>query len=531
MNTSERPSSPTSDQIDSQVKSICNFLDPSDEGILLEYLIRRDREPSTEMTVVHKVVMEYLAWKKARDQGGAAFEAHGVKDRYSRETLPTEKEARTEASRGRSLARRLRHLLQKYYQSNFGMHPIEDRHRDPHPSEVTAGRAEWMLYIEIPIGDGYKPIIVWRAVAIKRAIEIAENRIDFECIGTNVEAMQYLVKHIPLAEQIEDTAIRWDANNMPYTGLGEFKAALKQSKASYVLITGPVKYKAYMEVLKEIFGDKSDQKASFKCFRLDRTAPIMNFTILYYPDKPSEVLYGYGIQQGKNSVESTTVFRSNNPDLVKEYKRLFKALRNHASSNPISVHDPDFLDSDESESDVLATFRKFGEIPIENLARMEPCERVRLCVTCTSEIDRLIKHFKSVSTSASMQILLAHRDSPFLKRREESLSRSLQSLVDRNLEALKSLLPRSNFKVKLTGKAMPVMLKQIGNTMIFSPFWNGRPVATGPQFMVRATSATGVFLETQFEELWNDTDAVTADLSGSEIVIPALPNWATSPSQ
>ena len=123
-----------------------------------------------------------------------------------------------------------------------------------------------------------------------------------------------------------------------------------------------------------------------------------------------------------------------------------------------------------------------------------------------------------------MQILLAHRDSPFLKQREDSLSRPLQSLVDSNLKSLKGLLPRNNFEVKLTGKPMPVMLKQIGPTMIFSPFWNGIPVATGPQFMVRTTSDTGTSLETQFNTLWKDKDAVTVDLSASEIVIPPLPN-------
>lgn len=524
MNTSQRPSPPTFHQIDTQVESICDFLDPSEEGILFEYLIQRDRESSTEMTVVHKVVMEYLAWNQAREQGGAAFEAHGVKDRYSRATLPSEKDVRSEASKGRSLARRLRNLLQKYYQSHYGMGPIEDRHRDPHPSEVTARRAEWILYIEIPLGDGYKPVIEWRTTAIKRAIEVVQDRIDFERIGSNVEAMQYLVKRIPLATRIEDTAIRWDANKMPYTDLSGFRNALKESKATYALITGPVKFKSYMEVLREVYSEKPNGNELLECFRLERPGPIMNFTILYYPDQPAEVLYGYGIQQGRNSLKRTTVFRTNNPDLVKEYKRLFDALRNHHASYPMYVHDPDFIDSDEHESDILATFNNFGEVPIGSLIKKEPCERIRLCVTCSSEIDRLLAHFKAISSSTVMQILLAHRDSPFLKQREDSLSRPLQSLVDSNLKSLKGLLPRNNFEVKLTGKPMPVMLKQIGPTMIFSPFWNGIPVATGPQFMVRTNSGTGASLETQFNALWKDKDAVTVDLSASEIVIPPLPN-------
>jgi len=359
---------------------------------------------------------------------------------------------------------------------------------------------------------------------MEKSIEPGGDRVDFECIGTNVEAMQYLVKRIPLATRIEDTAIRWDANKMPYTDLSGFRTALKQSKATYALITGPVKFKSYMEVLREVYSEKPNGNEILECFRLERPGPIMNFTILYYPDQPAEVLYGYGIQQGRNSLKRTTVFRTNNPDLVKEYKRLFEALRNHHASYPMYVHDPDFIDSDGHESDILATFNNFGEVPIGSLIKKEPCERIRLCVTCSSEIDRLLAHFKSVSSSTVMQILLAHRDSPFLKQREDSLSRPLQSLVESNLKSLKGLLPRNNFEVKLTGKPMPVMLKQIGPTMIFSPFWNGIPVATGPQFMVRTTSSTGASLETQFNALWKDKDAVTVDLSASEIVIPPLLN-------
>lgn len=533
MNTAKRPPAPTADQIDSRVSDICEFLDPPDVEDLFWYLVHRDREPSAPMIKVEKVALEFLAWREARAKGGAAFKAHGVKDRCSGDALPKETEREQKAAKVRPLADKLRDKLDDYYLSRFGIPPLTAAYSDPPESEVTAGRAEWIVYIAIPERKGWKPVIQLRARAITKPIDHSGERVDFEPVGTNIDAMRYLAKHLPLTIKIEDTAIRWDANKMPYTDLSGFRAALKESTATYRLITGPVKYKAYMEVLREVYSEKPGGNELLECFRLDQALPTMNFTILYYPahlHRSTEVLYGYGIKEGKNSVESTMVFRTNNPDLVKEYKRLFQALREHPSSSRISAHDPDFMESEEKGSDVVATFKKFGEIPIENLARMEPCERVRLCVTCTSEIDRLIAHFKSVSMSASIQILLAHRDSPFLKTREQSLSRSLQTLVDRNLEALKGLLPRSNFTVKLTGKTMPVMLKQIGSTMIFSPFWNGKPVATGPQFMVRAGSATGSFLETQFEELWNDTEAVTADLSGSEIVVPPLQNSQRSPS-
>lgn len=523
MSSSEQPLSPTPVEIDARVNDIREILKPQVEDLFF-YLIHRDREPSAKMTVVQHVALEFLKWRDARDENDPDFKTHGFKDRYTSASRPKGDDAEKRAVKVRTLANKLRDKLFAYYQRNFGMPARTHAHLDPPLGEVSAGRAERIVYIEIPEGEGWKPVIQWRTRAIKKSIEPLGDRVDFECIGTNLDAMQYLAKHIPLTEKIEDTAIRWDANNMPYAGLDEFKAALKQSKATYVLITGPVKYKDYMEVLKEIFWDKSEQGALFKCFRLDRTAPIMNFTILYYPDKSSEVLYGYGIQQGKNSVESTTVFRSNNPDLVKEYKRLFKALRNHPSSNEISVHDPDFVDSDESESDVSATVENFRHISIENLVRKEPTGQINVCVTCSDEIGPLAGILKDyLSATAPIKILLSHPDSSFLSWREKALSRNLKKLVRSNLYSLQQLFPRSNCEVKLTDRVMPVMFIQIGSTIIFSPFWNGTAAATSPQFTVRGNSKTGSFLKENFDELWMDEYSMSVGLSVESIVIPPLP--------
>lgn len=526
MSSSEYPPSPTLVEIDTRVNDIRESLKPKVDDLFF-YLIHRNREPSAKMTVVQHVALEFLKWRDARDGNNPDFKTHGFKDRYTPASRPKGNDAEKLAVQVRTLADKLRDKLFAYYQRNFGIPPRTHAHLDPPQSEVIAGRAERIVYIEIPEGEGWKPVIQWRTRAIKKSMELVGDRVDFKLIGTNVEALHYLAENLHLTKQIEDTAIRWDANKMPYPDLNGFRTALSGSKANYRLITGPVKYKAYMELLSDVYSEKPGGNELLECFRLDRALPMMNFTIVYYLDslqKPTEVLYGYGIKAGKNSVDDTPVFLTNNPKLVKEYKRLFQVLREDPSSCRIRIHDPDFIDSDETENDIVTTFKNFGEVPIENLIKKEPGGRVRLCVTCSSEIDRLITHFKSISVSASMQILLAHRDSPFLKTREKSLSRSLQALVDSNLEALKGLLPRSNLTVKLTGKIMPVMLKQIGSTIIFSPFWNGKPVASGPQFMVRATSGTGSSLETQFEELWNDKDAVTADFSRSEIVVPPLRN-------
>ncbi len=512
MNTSERPPTPTVEQIDSQVRDICNHLEFFDEGDLFWYLIHRDREPSAKMAKVYDVAMEYLAWRK---DGGTIFQNISFKDRYTHKTLPNPKakESESEAAKARSSARDLRAKLLEYYKTKFEMLPHSHTRRDPHPREVKAGRAEWVLYIEIPKARGWKPIIEFRTRAITQSVETHADRFEVERIGTNIDAMKYLATHIPLAIRIEDTAIRWDSNKLPYADPSEVKAAIKQSTAHYVLITGAIKNKTYMEAIKEAFRNRPKESGKLECFRLDRSVPIMNFVILHYLDRPTEVLFGYGIRQGKNSLDGTTVFKTHNPTLVKEYMRLFEAFRNHASSHPISIDDPDFADSDESECDVVATVEKFGDVSIENLLKKEPCGKVRICFPCSSEIERLIAPLKRGSTTNSIQVLLAHKDSDFLKIREQAISRSLQKKVDHNLEALKGLLPRRDFEVRLTRKSMPVMFIQIGDTIIFSAFWNGQSVAMGPQCIVRSSSKTGIFLEKQFEELWKDEGNELVDYS------------------
>lgn len=514
MNNTGYPPSPTVAQIDSQVRLICEYLDPSHEKDLFWYLIHRDREPSAQMTKVQKVALEFLAWRDARDQGGTVFKAQGVKDRYRHDTIPEGTDGEKKAVKARTIADRLRPKLNEYYQSRFGIPPRDVAHLDPLPSEVSAGRAQWIVYIEIPEGKGWKPIIEWRARTISRPIEPAEKSIDFEPVGTNADAMKYLEKHVPLARRIEDTAIRWDAQKMPYTDLSGFKSGLKQSRAEYALITGPMKYKSYMEVLREVYSEKPEKKSLLRCYRLDQAVPFMNFTILYYPKelrRSSEVLYGYGIKEGKNSVESTTVFRTNNPNVVKEYMRLFEALKNHPSSYPVSVHDPDFIDSYENENDVVATFENFGDISLENLIKKESSVKIKVCFTCTHEMARLIKIFQDNSTVIeSIQVLLPTRDSKFLELREEALSSDplssypLNDLIDTNISDLKQLVPQIKAVVRQTRRLMPVMFFQIGNIIIFSPFWHGKPVATGPQSIVRANSTTGSSLEKQFDDLWKE---------------------------
>lgn len=523
MSSSEPPLAPTLELINDRVNNIREFLNPPVDDLFF-YLIHRDRESSAKMTKVEHVALEFLAWRDARDRNAPEFKTQGFRDRYTPASRPAGKEAEKLAAKVRPWAVSLRDELLAYYLHNFGIPPRTQAHLDPPQSEVSAGRAERIVYIEIPKGEGWKPFIIWRTRAIKKATSSSDDWINFESVGTNFVAMKYLVEHIPLASRVEDTAIRWDSNTLPYPDdLNGFRAALKESKATYKLITGPVKHKAYMEVLREVYLEKPGGSKMLECFRLDQALPMMNFTILYYPEtlkRSSEVLYGYGIKQGRNSVDKTTVFRTNNPDLVKEYMRLFEALRDHPSSYPISPHSPDFIDSQENERDVIATYKNFGDISLENLIKKEERAQIKVCFTCTHEMGRLVKIFKEhLPQIESIQVLLPTLDSKFLKLREEALPAdplppySLKNLIETNITDLKELAPLVNTAVHQTRRLMPVMFFQVGRIIIFSPFWNGRPVATGPQSVVRANSKTGTALEEQFDNLWKHHETVTVDLS------------------
>jgi len=158
---SEHPPSPTLVEIDARVNDIREFLKPQVEDLFL-YLIHRDREPSAKMTVVQHVALEFLKWRDARDGNDPDFKTHGFKDRYTPASRPKGDEAEKRAVKVRTLADKLRDKLFAYYRRNFGMFPQIDAQADPPQSEVSAGRAERIVYIEIPEGEGWKPIIRWR---------------------------------------------------------------------------------------------------------------------------------------------------------------------------------------------------------------------------------------------------------------------------------------------------------------------------------------------------------------------------------
>lgn len=522
MSSSEHPPSPTLVEIDARVNDIREFLKPPVEDLFC-YLIHRDREPSAKMTVVGHVALEFLKWRDARDGNDTDFKTHGFKDRYTPASRPKGDDAEKRAVKVRTLADKLRDKLFAYYQRNFGIPPRTHAHLDPPQSEVSAGRAERIVYVEIPDGEGWKPFIQWRTRAIKKSTEPVERGIDFEKLGTNADGMQYLAKHIPYATRIEDTAIRWNITDSLFeeNDLNDFKKALTESQAKYVSITGPVKDSAFMRALKEAFGKRAKDRQ--ECFQLHHTAPIMNFIILKYPTDPTEVLFGFGIQHGDSTLEETAVFRSNNSTLVKEFQRLFKVLQSKKFSSRINVTAPTFLQTYQDDCNVLATFTEMPREFIRELIESEDCTTIRIGTTCSVEIEPFATMFgHALRRNVTVQILLSHPHCNFLKLRGETTSRNLDKLVRDNLEALRKISPHPGLEVKLTPDAMAVTHTQIDRIIIFSPFWNGRAAAHGHHFIVQATSETGEFLGKQFNKLWTDASPVILSPS-EEIVIPPLP--------
>jgi len=513
----ERPTA-TNAQIDAEIANIRDYLyDLADQtsANLLWFLIYRDRAFPKRKDHVNQICFDYLDWETA---GGTARSSKiSVKDHCLKNITREPKKYTRELSRIRTnLFVKLQKKLFGYYQQDLDarFHPLT--HPDLPPRQ---GKTDWVLHIEFPKDEDrtsqYKP--KWKPVTEFRTREEINTaaphtgRYYLERIGTNEDAMEYLADQISRKNlvKIEDTAIRWDVAKLPYAAPTRFKEALKQRKTlEYILLTGPVRDKSYMEAIREAYWDKPDDLI---CHRLDRSSPILNFVILYYLNrdkdlKAREVLFGYGTRQETNLLGDTHVFRTNHPDLILEYKRLFREFLAEPSSEKIKITDPDFAHSDETDCDVLATVENFATVPVDTILRRElsgGIANINICFLPTDELKRLLVCLKPIDTNAPIKVLLPHQTSDFMKLRERSLLYSLKGRVKHDVDLLKSFLQGKNVEVRSTHDPLPLMFVQIGNRVIFSAFWHRLNAAKGPQCILRTSSDMGGFLKNHFKDLWD----------------------------
>ena len=391
-----------------------------------------------------------------------------------------------ESNKGRKLVGSLRENLRDYY-----IH-----HSD-------------RLLIQIPEGeeDNYEPELSLRPDEFYRGADFGDIASDFDCLGTNADAIDYLAGEIHKLKRLEDTTVRWDRKESLYTGKpfqGFLDALEKHPGLTFRSITGPVADKAYIDGLSKVLASRT--YPAVQCFRLHHATPMMNFAVLHYrANDRIEVLFGYGIQTTYTDVSQTVVFKSANRQLALEFQSLFRVLRNDRFSRPISVSAPDFKNSAVYWCDVLATFPSFPSAEITK--RCESATKIIICVTAWHFLER--SFYKQIEDAlkrdCNVQIAMWNPKSDFIKMRDEAIKGRPGYTVDErkmNGETLELLaINFPNLQVLECDGQASVSLFWIDDLIYFSPYWVGQNASDGTHFLVHATSKTGRRLQRQFHHM------------------------------
>lgn len=186
-------------------------------------------------------------------------------------------------------------------------------------------------------------------------------------------------------------------------------------------------------------------------------------------------------------------------------------------------------------SDVLATY---PHVPAKDIGeRIDSADSgalIRVCLTGFVDMvrwgDRLIKALKR---SVSMEFVLPHPDSEFVKQRAAACKIDINPILIANRETLRKIKSAAEAQlqdgqqsatklgkltIKWTSQWIPLPYVQIGDAIYVSAFWLDEAVGHGPFFFLDASSPTGDFLIRQFGKVWETAQ----EDSLLETDIPAL---------
>jgi hypothetical protein len=350
--------------------------------------------------------------------------------------------------------------------------------------------------------------------------------------------MRYITGQMPRLRMIEETFVRWvHASNYEDRAAKDWKAfltALEKNPVLYRAILGPItdhvlfKEDGLRKILARRRFEAPPDLDQTRVYRLNHSQPLMNFTILYYfrdqnhrfeKTDDIEVLFGFGIADENVDIKNTRVFASREPQLWREYQKLFRVLRNPKFSHRLNLDDPDLFRTEPDQCDVIATFEHIpGNEVVRKFKAARPGTHIRVCITGWRQLN-------SESANAYLVPLLERCDgekqihvdivlwkigSAFLNARQQTIAPGgfdVEHEVKGNRDLLERLSHYPNLKVRWTAAPMgPGAIFWIGDLIYFSPYWAGQSVARGPHFLVRANSPTGKALIEQFNLIWGQAD-------------------------
>lgn len=371
------------------------------------------------------------------------------------------------------------------------------------------GKLEKSGTFRIPEESRYEPELIARKSVRRSTPRSPSERANLVHLGTNRQAIPFIVRRIAEASLVEDTTVRWEKRQSLWDegSMASFAAALEANRdVEFRCVMGPILDSPYVRALLQVF-DKPKRREFFKCRRLHHTAPLMNFLVTYSRKgadgrQRKAVFFGYGRQMGVDGIDDTAVFFSENEALVKEFRRLFKTLVSDEYSRPVSLSDPELVRTRDHRSDVLATFQGW---PDEIAERIRDCrETVRVCITSWSSLHNYVPELeKALRNGKEVTIATWDPHSAFVQVRQgatdtDSVVASIQQ-NNKVLRRLKKSYPQLQLKQCLGQGSVSIFW--IDDLIYFSGYWVRDAASKGPHFLVRADSETGRFLQQQYHEM------------------------------
>ena len=218
------------------------------------------------------------------------------------------------------------------------------------------------------------------------------------------------------------------------------------------------------------------------------------------------------------------IFRKKNGDWVSEETGLPEISAPGEPPPPLVATDP-LLPAE--KNDVLQTFTSPAEAGL--LQKVEQCQgNIKISVTGFAIMGRWSTALtQALRGGAKVEILLSHPECDFVKLRGVAIESNLAAMILANRQKLRDVrqviqqeiererqqgIQRDpeklgNLTVRLTSDLISTNYCQLDGQIYFGVFWSRGSSLDGPFFSVRNGSATGTFLERQYDEIWNSAYA------------------------
>lgn len=178
---------------------------------------------------------------------------------------------------------------------------------------------------------------------VANMLEEVEIGIHCRLIGDADEAVHYVAKKCEDPDSnvlaLRDTHFRgedhqrYDSKTLELLRTSIKNWLSRSLRHRFITVTGTIVDDGFIQTIVKACADVEDADRN-KCYRLPQSGPVMNFLIIDYTDRHSEVLFGWG--RYGISLHTETVFSSESPELVAEFISFYNSLVHGQNPAPIA---------------------------------------------------------------------------------------------------------------------------------------------------------------------------------------------------